>query len=303
MSQVLPDRAEELPLDLLAHRVGRHVGGVAGKLAATRSNRTCPSTRPRPACRRRSAGGCDDPSNALIAKPRPEKWLWMCSAILSGSSLRASGPAGEEAPLLVDGFPVAGTPASPSRRARSGSARCPGRSRRRSAGAPGSRSARRKTPGRDGNTRPGRSRTAGTCGRCPASPTAAPCRRVGARRTRSRTARGPGRRAAAAPCWVGRADRGCSGWCRPGPQRQPWNGHSTQSPTTLPPWPMCAPRWRQCARQDVQFARLVAIGDQVFAEVPQRPHLAGGELGRPADHEPAGDFPGERDFHAVPPST
>ena len=33
----------------------------------------------------------DDPSNALIAKPSPEKWLWMYSAILSGSSLRASG--------------------------------------------------------------------------------------------------------------------------------------------------------------------------------------------------------------------
>jgi hypothetical protein len=33
----------------------------------------------------------DDPSNALIAKPSPEKWLWMYSAILFGSSLCTSG--------------------------------------------------------------------------------------------------------------------------------------------------------------------------------------------------------------------
>src|ERR1700738_1626258 len=32
-----------------------------------------------------------------------------------------------------------------------------------------------------------------------------------------------------------------------GPQRHPWNGHSTQSSTTVPPWPMCAPRCLQCA--------------------------------------------------------
>jgi hypothetical protein len=56
-------------------------------------------------------------------------------------------------------------------------------------------------------------------------------------------------------------------------------------------------------RQHVEFARLVAVGDQVFAEVPQRPHLADGKLGRPADHEPAGDLPGEGHFHAEPPVT
>ena len=33
----------------------------------------------------------DEPSKTLIANPSPEKWLWMRSAILSGSSLRASG--------------------------------------------------------------------------------------------------------------------------------------------------------------------------------------------------------------------
>ena len=55
------------------------------------------------------------------------------------------------------------------------------------------------------------------------------------------------------------------------------------------------------ARQDVQLARLVAVGDQILAEVPQRPRLGSGELGRPADHEPAGDLPGERDLQAKPP--
>ena len=52
-------------------------------------------------------------------------------------------------------------------------------------------------------------------------------------------------------------------------------------------------------RQDVQFARIVAVGDQVLTEVPQRTHLARRELGRPADHEPAGDLPGERDLHVA----
>src|SRR6185312_12876884 len=47
----------------------------------------------------------DDPSNALIAKPSPEKWLWMYSAILSGSPLRVR-PSRQESPLLVDGLPV-----------------------------------------------------------------------------------------------------------------------------------------------------------------------------------------------------
>ena len=41
-----------------------------------------------------------------MAKPSPEKWLWMRSAIWSGSSLSAIGPAGQEAPLLVDVFPL-----------------------------------------------------------------------------------------------------------------------------------------------------------------------------------------------------
>ena len=50
--------------------------------------------------------------------------------------------------------------------------------------------------------------------------------------------------------------------------------------------------------QDVQLAGLVAVGDQILAEVLQRPDLADGEFRRPADHEPAGDFPGERDLHA-----
>jgi hypothetical protein len=52
------------------------------------------------------------------------------------------------------------------------------------------------------------------------------------------------------------------------------------------------------ARQEVQLAHLVAVGDQVLAEVSKGAHLAGGKLGRPADHEPAGDLPGERDLHA-----
>jgi len=50
--------------------------------------------------------------------------------------------------------------------------------------------------------------------------------------------------------------------------------------------------------QNMQVTGLVAIGDQVFAEVVQRPDLADGEFGRPPDHEPAGDLPGERDLHA-----
>jgi hypothetical protein len=51
-------------------------------------------------------------------------------------------------------------------------------------------------------------------------------------------------------------------------------------------------------RQHVQLAKLVPVGHQILAEVPQRAHRARGEFGRPADHEPAGDLPGERDFHA-----
>src|SRR5271165_6924640 len=50
--------------------------------------------------------------------------------------------------------------------------------------------------------------------------------------------------------------------------------------------------------QDVRFTGIVTIGDEVLTEVPQRPHLAGTELRRPADHEPAGDLPGERHLHA-----
>ena len=54
--------------------------------------------------------------------------------------------------------------------------------------------------------------------------------------------------------------------------------------------------------EHVQLAGLVAIGDEILAEVVQRPDLADREFGRPPDHEPAGDFPGERDFHARAPS-
>lgn len=50
--------------------------------------------------------------------------------------------------------------------------------------------------------------------------------------------------------------------------------------------------------QDMQSAVCITVGDQVLAEVVQRPHLADRKLGRPADHEPAGNFPGERDLHA-----
>jgi hypothetical protein len=52
-------------------------------------------------------------------------------------------------------------------------------------------------------------------------------------------------------------------------------------------------------RQHVQFTRFVAVGDQILAEVPQRTYLARAELGRPADHEPAGDLPRERDLHGA----
>ena len=33
----------------------------------------------------------DEPSNALTAKPKPEKWLWIRNAIVFGSSLVTSG--------------------------------------------------------------------------------------------------------------------------------------------------------------------------------------------------------------------
>ena len=47
----------------------------------------------------------------------------------------------------------------------------------------------------------------------------------------------------------------------------------------------------------MQHALLVAVGNQILAEVVQRPDLADREFRRPADHEPTGDFPGERYFH------
>src|SRR5690606_41215604 len=55
------------------------------------------------------------------------------------------------------------------------------------------------------------------------------------------------------------------------------------------------------AGENMQFAGLVAIGHEVFAEIAQRTRLAERELRRPADHEPAGDFPGEGDLHVTPP--
>ena len=49
--------------------------------------------------------------------------------------------------------------------------------------------------------------------------------------------------------------------------------------------------------QHMQLTGLVAIGHQILAEIVQRADPANGKLGRPSDHEPSGDFPGERDFH------
>src|SRR6185437_7622860 len=40
---------------------------------------------------------------------------------------------------------------------------------------------------------------------------------------------------------------------------------------------------------DMKFTVLVAVGDQIFAEVVQRPDFADRKFGRPADHEPPGD--------------
>jgi hypothetical protein len=45
----------------------------------------------------------------------------------------------------------------------------------------------------------------------------------------------------------------------------------------------------------MQFTGLVAVGDQILAEVAKRPDLADRKLGRPPHHEPPGDLPGERD--------
>ena len=47
----------------------------------------------------------------------------------------------------------------------------------------------------------------------------------------------------------------------------------------------------------VQHPLIVAVGDQILAEVMQRPDFADREFRRPADHEPTSDFPGERYFH------
>ncbi len=55
--------------------------------------------------------------------------------------------------------------------------------------------------------------------------------------------------------------------------------------------------------EHVQLAGLVAIDHQVLAEVSQRPDVTDGVLRRPADHEPAGDFPSEWNLHAEPPRT
>jgi hypothetical protein len=54
----------------------------------------------------------------------------------------------------------------------------------------------------------------------------------------------------------------------------------------------------------MEVTGVVAIGDEIFAEVPERADLALRKLGRPTHHEPAGDFPGERDLHvaSIPPA-
>jgi hypothetical protein len=49
--------------------------------------------------------------------------------------------------------------------------------------------------------------------------------------------------------------------------------------------------------QDVQLTVLVAVSRQILAEIVQRADLTDGKFRRPADHEPTGDFPGERDQH------
>jgi hypothetical protein len=49
--------------------------------------------------------------------------------------------------------------------------------------------------------------------------------------------------------------------------------------------------------QDMQFTLFVAVGHQILAEIVQRASLINRKFGRPADHEPSGDFPGERDQH------
>ena len=67
-----------------------------------------------------------------------------------------------------------------------------------------------KTPGTGGNTRRDRSETAGTFRTGRASPSVVRCPRVGARRTRNHIVRAPGRRVAAAICWVDPAGRGCT---------------------------------------------------------------------------------------------
>ena len=50
--------------------------------------------------------------------------------------------------------------------------------------------------------------------------------------------------------------------------------------------------------QNMQLTGLATVGDQIFAEVLQGPHLADGKFGGPPDHEPPGDLPGEGNFHA-----
>ena len=49
--------------------------------------------------------------------------------------------------------------------------------------------------------------------------------------------------------------------------------------------------------EHVEFAVLVAVGDLMVAEVLERLDRAGGDLGAPGDHEPAGRLPGERHLH------
>ena len=102
------------------------------------------------------------------------------------------------------------------------------------------------------------------------------------------------------------------GWCGwygiyrlvpSGPQRHPWNGHLDTVTDNSAAVADVSAEVFAVRLQDVQLAALVAVGDEIVAEIVQRPDLADREFGRPTDHEPTGDFPGERNFHTGSSST